>query len=65
MIREKCLCCECKYYHNSVGIWEGYDKFPHRIGITTVGGYPSCDKGEVPIKDRTAKGYCKYFEETE
>lgn len=64
-IREKCLCCECKYYHNPVGICEGYDKFPQRIGCTTVGSYPSCDKGEVPIKDRIAKEYCKYFEESE
>lgn len=55
MIREKCLCCECKYYHNPVGICVNY---------TTVGSCPSCDKGEIPIKDRTAKGYCKYFEES-
>ena len=56
MIREKCLCCECKYYHIPVGICVNY---------TTVGGCPSCDKGEIPIKDRTAKGYCKYFKESE
>lgn len=49
-IREKCLCCECKYYIPSL----------YPTDLSTV-YHEKCQKDEVAIKDRTAKGYCKYF----
>lgn len=56
-IREKCLCCECKYYK------------PPSIPLNLVTIYMSsicfnekCEKNELAVGDRMAKGICKYFE---
>lgn len=49
-IREKCLCCECKYYIPPL----------YPADLSTI-YHEKCKKGEVAIKDRIAKGHCKYF----
>ena len=58
-IREKCLCCECKYYMPPVN--------NNYIGIeyTTYGTNERCKKGELAIGNRKSKGICKYFKESD
>ena len=57
--REKCLCCECKFYISPI-ITNLTD-----FTIPNILGKEKCKKGEIAIKDMVAKDKCKYFEAEE
>ena len=56
-IREKCLCCECKYYQPPF-----IPLILAEITTPSVCIGEKCKKNELAIKDMLAKGNCKYFE---
>lgn len=59
-IREKCLCCECKNY-----IPPTIPLNLVKISTSSIAFSEKCKKNELAIKDRVAKGNCKYFEANE
>lgn len=56
-LREKCLCCECRFYEPSL-----LPLYLANSSTPTICFAERCKKDELAIGDRVAKGYCKYFE---